>query len=284
MGLFRKTCGVCGCTIHGKYLDIANKNGQHLYNICLDCDDKFKTATSYSKSHPTDVEETKRIVGIKSTDASSPQTNQYSNFELHKGFILAHTIIALAFIIVSIVYFNLLSSFIDGIGFGIIMGLIFAGIVFGMYFLVDLGLSNRFSYESETNFGKTIANIFRWLVVIFILAYAIISNTADDDTIGYKYGDYSQYSCEDCGKPADGGRFHLLDRPDQYYCYEHYNEHKKWADEYEAQKEADKYKVACNLCGKKFDKSSLDGENIIKDKYCIDCEADLIGFDREFGD
>ena len=77
MGLFRTKCGVCGCTIHGKYTEITNKKtGQCLYNVCLDCDDKFKMATSYNTSYPTDVDETKRIVGIKPGDKISLQKNK----------------------------------------------------------------------------------------------------------------------------------------------------------------------------------------------------------------
>jgi len=65
MGLFSKTiCGVCGGTIRGQYLKINDQGGKGklLYNICLDCNQKFRMITQDKLPYPIDPQETKQII------------------------------------------------------------------------------------------------------------------------------------------------------------------------------------------------------------------------------
>lgn len=211
------------------------------------------------------------------------EQNKSPNLKTHASFIITHIIIAAVLIVIAVFGFNLISPYIDGVAIAVIAGVVLAILIYVVYFFIETKVTEHFD-EPDTNFGIVLSFVFKVLVAVIIIVYSIYSGMNSDNTIGYKSGDYSEYSCYDCGKPADGGRYHLLSRPDQYFCYEHYSERKQKSDEYDAKKEADKYKVTCGLCEKKFDKYSLDGKNIIKDKYCVDCEARLIGFDNAWGD
>ena len=63
MGLFSKTiCGVCGGTIKGQYLKINDKSGKILYNLCVDCNQKFRMVTQDKLAYPVDPAETKQII------------------------------------------------------------------------------------------------------------------------------------------------------------------------------------------------------------------------------
>ena len=196
-----------------------------------------------------------------------------SFFQEHKKLIFTHLIISASLSLISILVLGLLAPELDGPTAVIMLGSIFAFSAFILHFSITMGLG----LFRKATYGKILSIGFVTATVVIVLAFAIISGISNDNTIGYKSGDYSQYACEDCGNPADGGRFHLPDTPDRYYCAEHYIEREKSHDDASQ-------KVSCKLCGKKFDKNSLDGENIEKDNYCIDCEADLIGFDKVWGD
>lgn len=108
--------------------------------------------------------------------------------------------------------------------------------------------------------------------LILVVASVIFAVVYHNTTTGYIRGDYSEYECEICHKPADGGKHEELG---SYYCEEHFDSVKNY-------KPTDDSTVKCKFCEKEFDKDSLDGWNIEEDNYCIDCEARLIGIADDF--
>ena len=73
------------------------------------------------------------------------------------------------------------------------------------------------------------------LVIIFIaglLALSLMIYTSyKQNYLGYKSGDYSQYACNDCDKPADGGSWIFYGNEEDYYCKNHFDERKKAFEE-----------------------------------------------------
>ena len=62
MGLFSKTiCGACGCTIRGQYVKV-NGGGRLLYNLCPECNQKFKMITEGKKPYPVNPNEVKELI------------------------------------------------------------------------------------------------------------------------------------------------------------------------------------------------------------------------------
>lgn len=65
MGLFSKTiCGVCGGTIRGQYVQVKDRGGRGslLYNLCPDCNQKFRMVTRDKVPYPTNPVETGHII------------------------------------------------------------------------------------------------------------------------------------------------------------------------------------------------------------------------------
>ena len=191
---------------------------------------------------------------------------QNKSSKTNKKLVVFHIITSAIFITLAviIVKFLLSLSIIDGIGFGIFFGILFGFISVALYFGVESIVPAFIDIELDTHVGTIISSIFKCFVAIFIVIYTINSPNTVDNTIGYKSGDYSQYSCEDCGKPADGGRWYVSSKPTQYYCNEHYLEHKQWSDEYEEG-------YTCRVCHREFRSGSDNAQSIRRSNMCINC-------------
>lgn len=113
----------------------------------------------------------------------------------------------------------------------VIMGIIF--FVAGCMIILRIDSTAKATVPDELKKYKTFAKFTQIVIVAttFIVSVFIFYNSFIGKS-GYIRGDYSEYKCQDCGKPANGGYIPAVNGYDAvYFCKEHFEENKKRFDE-----------------------------------------------------
>lgn len=121
------------------------------------------------------------------------------------------------------------------------VGLVISAIIAILFVLISLfmafaGISS--TKDTEVTPELKLAKILTLSTQIFIVVISIAVSIsfyfiqANKNFVGYKSGDYSEYTCEDCDDAANGGAWLDNDFGNKYYCEYHYNAHKTALDDY----------------------------------------------------
>jgi len=72
------------------------------------------------------------------------------------------------------------------------------------------------------------------IVIVFCIVLSVLLPFLEYNVffVGYRSGDYSEHTCEDCDDAANGGAWLDNDFGNKYYCEYHYNAHKTALDKY----------------------------------------------------
>ncbi len=116
--------------------------------------------------------------------------------------------------------------------FGTILTVVFVIILFISVLMLYASLSTSIkdNVPEELKKSKKISVCSQILIVMLCVVASVGMFFLNDYiySVGYKTGDYSKYSCYDCGEPADGGYWKGLDKSEnEYYCQEHFEFHKE---------------------------------------------------------
>lgn len=151
--------------------------------------------------------------------------------------ISALLIVMVIFAVLSAVYFLLVNPNIENDTFSIILSAVYSVITL---FLLGAGfIGVKETIQTKADEDKTAKKCtVAIMVTIFVLGIgiAIGSFVLSDymNSVGYRRGDFSEYTCADCDKPADGGKWKGDGQlsEDVYYCEEHFEENKKQFEEF----------------------------------------------------
>lgn len=148
-----------------------------------------------------------------------------------KANVVAQLIVAIIIVGLVALFELLILPNVSGI-FGTILTVVFVIILFISVLMLFASLSTSIKYNvpEELKKAKKISVCSQILIVVLCVVASVGMFFLNGYlySAGYKTGDYSEYSCYDCGKPADGGYWKGLDKSEnEYYCQEHFEFHKE---------------------------------------------------------
>ena len=174
----------------------------------------------------------------QATDSQLKKGNIIKRIKLiSEGFISALLIFMAIFVVLSAVYFLLINPNIKNDTFSIILTVVYSVITLFLLGVGFVGLKETIQIKvDEDKTAKKCTVAIMVTIIALSIGIAIGSFILSDyiNSVGYKRGDYSEYTCADCDKPADGGKWKGDGQlsEDVYYCEEHFEKNKKQFEEF----------------------------------------------------
>lgn len=146
---------------------------------------------------------------------------------------------AVLIIIASAIFtFSLFDDFISG-SYGpwtIIWTVVLSIVVLFFLFAIIEALKDLKKMELPAELKQDKRKIFvvEAIVIVFCIVLSVLLPFLEYNVffVGYRSGDYSEYTCEDCDDAANGGVWLNYEWGNKYYCQYHYDAHKTALDNY----------------------------------------------------
>ena len=152
--------------------------------------------------------------------------------------ISALLIVSALFIALSAVFFLLINPNVNNDILSIIFTILYILISLFLLLMGLIGIKEIIqSRADEDKIAKKCTAAIMIAIFVFDIIIAIGSFALSNyiNSVGYRSGDYSEYTCADCDKPADGGKWKGDGQlsEDVYYCEEHFEKNKKQFEEFQ---------------------------------------------------
>ena len=145
--------------------------------------------------------------------------------------ILAQLFLTLVVVGVTALFELLILPHVSGF-FGTLLTVVFVVILLIGALTLITGISQAAKYNVPTEMsGRKKFTVFVQVLIALLCVAGCVGMFLLNGyiySVGYKSGDYSEMTCMDCGKPADGGYWKAQEESNnEYYCLQHFEFHKE---------------------------------------------------------